>query len=52
MPWQRVAGLGLAAALLAIWSLYVRRRALEVRRSAQRQRAAEADDPRTKGMAA
>ena len=48
MPWQRVAGLGLAAALLAIWSLYVRRRTLEARRAAEREREAEV---RTKGMA-
>lgn len=31
MPWQRPAGLALVALLAAIWSLYVRRRALEVR---------------------
>jgi hypothetical protein len=35
MPWRRAAGLGLAAILLAIWSLYVRRRALELRARAQ-----------------
>ena len=47
MPWQRAAGLCLAAILLAIWSLYVRRRALEARREAQHE-----TDARTKGMAA
>lgn len=50
MSWRRAAGLGLAAILLAIWSLYVRRRAIEARRAAERER--EADDVRTKGMAA
>ncbi|MEZ5363812.1 MAG: hypothetical protein R2748_16085 [Bryobacterales bacterium] len=35
MPWQRPAGLALIALLAAIWSLYVRRRALEVRARAQ-----------------
>lgn len=49
MPWLRVAGLCLAAALLAIWSLYVRRQALEARRAAERDREA---DIHTKGMAA
>lgn len=49
MPWRRAAGLGLAAILLAIWSLYVRRRALEARREAER---ARQTDVRTKGMAA
>ena len=47
MPWQRAAGLCLAAILLAIWSLYVRRRALEARREAERDATA-----RPKGMAA
>ncbi len=51
MPWQRAAGLVLAAALLAIWSLYVRRRALEARRQAE-QRRAQDGAARTKSMAA
>lgn len=41
MPWRRPAGLGLAAILLAIWSLYVRRRAIEARCAAERERESE-----------
>jgi len=50
MPWRRAAGLGLAALLLAIWSLYVRRRAVEARRAAARER--EPKNVRNPGMAA
>jgi hypothetical protein len=49
MPWQRAAGLGLALVLLAIWSLYVRRRALEARRAGERSRETE---PRVDNKAA
>jgi hypothetical protein len=49
MPWQRAAGLGLAAILFAIWSLYVRRRALEARRAAERE---TVDEPASQGKAA
>jgi hypothetical protein len=50
MPWRRAAGLGLAAILFAIWSLYVRRRAIEAGRAAERNR--EPDNVRAKSTAA